>query len=120
MPMAVSISTPRDVSAGIAMRDGIARRRACKGPVADSCAESQGPGDEKRANYFGRVRRILRISRRGIMNRIQLTLLIATLMFASDAPAQSSGADNGIGVAQVNEIYPDLERLYIDLHRNPE
>jgi len=54
------------------------------------------------------------------MNYIKLSLLIATLLFASGASAQTSRVDNGVGVAQVDAIYPDIEKLYIDLHRNPE
>ncbi|HEX9084649.1 MAG TPA: amidohydrolase, partial [Gemmatimonadaceae bacterium] len=34
--------------------------------------------------------------------------------------AQMSREDNGVGAAQVDAIYPDIEKLYIDLHRNPE
>jgi metal-dependent amidase/aminoacylase/carboxypeptidase family protein len=51
------------------------------------------------------------------MNYIKLSLLIATLSIAS---AQTSRAGDGIGAAQVDAIYPDIETLYIDLHRNPE
>ncbi|MGZ5165408.1 MAG: amidohydrolase [Burkholderiales bacterium] len=54
------------------------------------------------------------------MNHIKLSLLIATLLFASGASAQTSGVDKGVGIAQVDAIYPDIEKLYIDLHRNPE
>jgi len=46
--------------------------------------------------------------------------LIATLLFACCASAHPSGAGAGIGAAQVSAIYPDIEKLYIDLHRNPE
>src|ERR1700742_4638982 len=41
-------------------------------------------------------------------------LLITSLLVA----ATSARADNG--AAEVNAIYPGVERLYIDLHRNPE
>src|SRR5947208_14927268 len=54
------------------------------------------------------------------MNHVRLRLLIATLLFASGASAQTSRADNGVSVAEVDAIYPDIEKLYIDLHRNPE
>ena len=50
----------------------------------------------------------------------KLSLLIATLLFASSAAAQTSRAGDGVGAAQVDAIYPDIEKLYIDLHRNPE
>ena len=54
------------------------------------------------------------------MNRITLSLLIATLLFAPIASAQTSRAGEGANGAQVDAIYPDIEKLYIDLHRNPE
>ena len=54
------------------------------------------------------------------MNPIILGCVVVTLLFTSDASAQTSRADAGIGAAQVDAIYPDIERLYIDLHRNPE
>src|SRR5258708_29970518 len=47
-------------------------------------------------------------------------LLFATVLFASVASAQTSRAGDGIGAAQVDAIYPDIEKLYIDLHQNPE
>jgi amidohydrolase len=47
------------------------------------------------------------------------TLLIATLLFAAGALSQTSRGD-GVGAAQVDAIYPDIEKLYMDLHRNPE
>src|SRR5258708_31911694 len=47
-------------------------------------------------------------------------LLFATVLFASVASAQPSHAGDGIGAAQVDAIYPDIEKLYIDLHQNPE
>src|SRR5688572_28847855 len=55
-----------------------------------------------------------------IMNRIDFSRLIATLLFVYGASAQTSRAGDGVGAAQVDAIYPDIERLYIDLHRNPE
>jgi amidohydrolase len=54
------------------------------------------------------------------MNRIDVSLLITTLLFAYSASAQTSRASDGIGAAQVDAIYPDIEELYRDLHRNPE
>ncbi len=56
----------------------------------------------------------------GLMNRIAVIALFAALLFPSGASAQTSRARDGIGAAQVNAIYPDIEKLYIDLHRNPE
>src|SRR5688572_32394095 len=55
-----------------------------------------------------------------IMNRIDFGRLIATLLFVYGASAQTSRAGDGVGAAQVDAIYPDIEELYIDLHRNPE
>jgi len=48
------------------------------------------------------------------------SLLIATLLFASSVSAQGSRPGDGVGAVQVDAIYPDIEKLYIDLHRNPE
>jgi amidohydrolase len=49
-----------------------------------------------------------------------LTVLIATLLLASGVSAQTPGTGDGVGAAQVDAIYPEIEKLYIDLHRNPE
>jgi hippurate hydrolase len=46
--------------------------------------------------------------------------LIAILALAAGAAAQTARAAEGIDAAQVAAIYPDVEKLYIDLHRNPE
>ncbi|HEY6644112.1 hypothetical protein [Povalibacter sp.] len=54
------------------------------------------------------------------MNRIALSLLLATPLFACRASAQTPGADGGFGAVQVDAIYPEVENLYMDLHRNPE
>jgi hippurate hydrolase len=54
------------------------------------------------------------------MNRIDVALLIATLLFVYSASAQTPRAGDGFGAAQVDAIYPDIEKLYTDLHRNPE
>ena len=54
------------------------------------------------------------------MNRIAFGLFIATLLFVYTASAQTLRAGDSIGAAQVDAIYPDIEKLYIDLHRNPE
>ena len=48
------------------------------------------------------------------------TLLIATLLLASSTLIESSRAGDSGGVGQVDAIYPEVEKLYIDLHRNPE
>jgi hippurate hydrolase len=48
------------------------------------------------------------------------SLMIATVWFASSTLIQPSHAGDGVGAAQVDAIYPDIEQLYIDLHRNPE
>jgi len=54
------------------------------------------------------------------MNRITSSFVIATLSLASVAPAQTPRAGDGANAAQVDAIYPDIEKLYMDLHRNPE
>jgi amidohydrolase len=48
------------------------------------------------------------------------SLLVATLLFASTASTQTSRADDAVGAVQVDAIYPEIEKLYMDLHRNPE
>jgi hypothetical protein len=48
------------------------------------------------------------------------SLLVATLLSASSTLIQTSRADDSVGVARVDAIYSDIEKLYIDLHRNPE
>ena len=43
------------------------------------------------------------------------------LLFAASARAQANGGTPRIPSSQqVNAIYPEMEKLYIDLHRNPE
>src|SRR5215468_5835153 len=61
-------------------------------------------------------------SRSGISMRhfTHLMVLIATLSFASGASAQSSRSDERVGAAEVDAIYPEIDKLYIDLHQNPE
>jgi hippurate hydrolase len=54
------------------------------------------------------------------MKNIGRAACIAALLFAAAASAQSSGTAAGSGAAQVDAIYPDIEKLYIDLHQNPE
>jgi len=48
------------------------------------------------------------------------SLFVAILLFATSASAQTPGAGDGVGATQVDAIYPDIEQLYMDLHRNPE
>src|SRR3954466_10578112 len=50
------------------------------------------------------------------MKAIKFSVLIATLLFASIGSAQTSG----VGSTQVDAMYPEIDTLYIDLHRNPE
>src|SRR5579862_32763 len=54
------------------------------------------------------------------MNHSRLGLLLAALLLHCAASAQAMGTASGVGAAQVDAIYPDIEKLYIDLHRNPE
>jgi metal-dependent amidase/aminoacylase/carboxypeptidase family protein len=49
-----------------------------------------------------------------------LSVFVAALLFAINASAQTPKVGHGIGAEQVNAIYPDIEKLYIDLHKNPE
>ncbi len=51
---------------------------------------------------------------------IKSSLLIAALLFTSSASAQTSRAVDEVGARQVDAIYPQIEKLYMDLHRNPE
>lgn len=51
------------------------------------------------------------------MQGIRASLLIAALFCSPALPAEPVSA---AGAAQVDAIYPDIEKLYIDLHRNPE
>jgi len=54
------------------------------------------------------------------MDHIRLSSLIAALLLTATASAQITGTARGIGAAQVDAIYPDIEKLYMDLHRSPE
>ena len=48
-------------------------------------------------------------------------LSFAFLLMAAAACAQTNSAASSVAsAAQVNAIYPEIETLYIDLHRNPE
>jgi len=53
------------------------------------------------------------------MKHTMFIALFAALLVAANASAQGGGAA-GAGAAQIDAIYPDIEKLYIDLHRNPE
>jgi len=53
------------------------------------------------------------------MTHLSLGLRIASLLFAAVVP-QSGSAASDVGTARVDAIYPDIEKLYMDLHRNPE
>jgi amidohydrolase len=53
------------------------------------------------------------------MKHTRLLAAGAALLFASSAYAQKP-PEPPIAMAQVNAIYPGIEKLYIDLHRNPE
>ncbi len=55
------------------------------------------------------------------MGRLAAFLAIMVLVISSNTPAQvSSGTSIFPSSQQVNAIYPEIEKLYIDLHRNPE
>lgn len=47
-------------------------------------------------------------------------LVIAVFIIATSASAQAPGAGDGAAAARVDAIYPEIEKLYMDLHRNPE
>ena len=51
---------------------------------------------------------------------LKTTLLIAALFLAATASAQTPRSSSGSRAAEVNAIYPEIEKLYLDLHRNPE
>jgi len=53
------------------------------------------------------------------MTHLSLGLRIASLLFAAVVPQLGSAASD-VGTARVDAIYPDIEKLYMDLHRNPE
>ncbi len=53
------------------------------------------------------------------MKIVTSSVPIAALVLAA-ASAQSGATAAGAGSAPVSAIYPDIEKLYIDLHRNPE
>jgi hippurate hydrolase len=55
------------------------------------------------------------------MNRRLVTLLAGLVLFVMGAPAQTNPSHwSAPSAAQVDAIYPDIESLYFDLHRNPE
>jgi hippurate hydrolase len=45
---------------------------------------------------------------------------MAILLLASGTSAQTPGTGDRAGAAEVDAIYPEIEKLYIDLHQNPE
>jgi hippurate hydrolase len=55
-----------------------------------------------------------------MMNYLGCVAPMTALLFAATTSAQTNGGAAGVGATQVNAIYPDVEKLYIDLHRNPE
>jgi hippurate hydrolase len=55
-----------------------------------------------------------------MMKNVGSVVVLAALLFWGAASAQTGPSPSGVGAAQVNAIYPDIEKLYIDLHRNPE
>jgi hippurate hydrolase len=54
------------------------------------------------------------------MKDFSLRVLIAALFLAPAASAQTGGPPAGVDTARVDAIYLDIEKLYIDLHQNPE
>jgi hypothetical protein len=55
------------------------------------------------------------------MKRLAAFMAITVLVITVSTLAQVSGGTPIIPSSQqVNAIYPDIEKLYIDLHRNPE
>jgi endonuclease/exonuclease/phosphatase (EEP) superfamily protein YafD len=66
--------------------------------------------------------RVLDISpRQWIAMKPVMYVSIALLLLIAAAAAQGNSSPSAEATAaQVNAIYPDVEALYIDLHRNPE
>jgi len=54
------------------------------------------------------------------MGRLAAFLTIMVLVITANTLAQVSGTSIFPSSQQVNAIYPEIEKLYIDLHRNPE
>ena len=54
------------------------------------------------------------------MKTFGFTGWIGAIFLAASAPAQTGSTTPSIGAAQVNSIYAEIDKLYIDLHRNPE
>ena len=55
------------------------------------------------------------------MSRVQRTSrLIVAVLVAASASAQTAAPGRRERAANVDAIYPDVEQLYFDLHRNPE
>ena len=54
------------------------------------------------------------------MKTLPSSSLLATALLCAAAAAAQTADTAGIGATQVDAIYPDIEKLYIDLHKNPE
>ena len=54
------------------------------------------------------------------MKTFGFTVWIGAIFLAASASAQTGSTTPAIGAAQVNSIYAEIDKLYIDLHRNPE
>jgi len=54
------------------------------------------------------------------MKYVKLYAAIPAVFLAPNLSAQPGGAPPGVTATQVTAIYPEIEKLYVDLHRNPE
>ena len=54
------------------------------------------------------------------MKYVKLYAAIPAVFLAPNLSAQPGGAPPGVTATQVTAIYPEIEKLYMDLHRNPE
>jgi len=54
------------------------------------------------------------------MKYVKLYAAIPAVFLAPNVSAQPGGAPPGVTATQVTAIYPEIEKLYMDLHRNPE
>ena len=93
-----------------AMTDAIASRaRSCVNPARPSSIAWFRRGSD------------ISLTSETIMDHVnKSSLLVATLLFASSTLIQTSRAGDSVGATRVDAIYSDIEKLYIDLHRNPE
>ncbi len=48
------------------------------------------------------------------------SILLAILIVASVAAAQTSSSANSALTSEVNAVYPKVEPLYVDIHQHPE